>query len=131
VEGRAFRDVLVAEGVRETAIRVEDQSSNTRQNIELALPFLREALESGLQLMAVSKWYHRRAIHVLRTLLPKVEGFYGLSWEPIYSDTPIARSNWMTHPEGKQKVTREWREVYDRLADDSFQRAGRIDGMWR
>jgi hypothetical protein len=36
--------------------------------VELSLPFLREALALGLPLTAVSKWYHRRAIHALRTL---------------------------------------------------------------
>jgi uncharacterized SAM-binding protein YcdF (DUF218 family) len=38
VEGREFRDLLMAKGVPDGAIRVEEQSANTWQNVELALP---------------------------------------------------------------------------------------------
>jgi uncharacterized SAM-binding protein YcdF (DUF218 family) len=54
-EGREFHRLLVERGVADTAIRVEDQSANTWQNVEFALPFLREALGSGLPITAVCK----------------------------------------------------------------------------
>jgi hypothetical protein len=43
-----------------SVIRVEDQSKDTWQNVELSLPHLREALAMGLRLAVVSKWYPRR-----------------------------------------------------------------------
>jgi hypothetical protein len=130
VEGREFHRLLIAQGVRDTAIRFEDHSANTWQNVENALPFLREALKVGLSITVVSKWYHRRAIHTLRTLLPDVGAFHAISWEPIYSGSPITRTNWPSHPDGRQKVTREWQEVSRRVADGSFSEANRVDGAW-
>jgi hypothetical protein len=41
-------------------------------------PYLREALGLGLRLTVVSKWYHRRAVHALRTLLPEAAPFYAI-----------------------------------------------------
>lgn len=131
VEGREFQRLLIAHGVRDTAIRLEHRSANTWQNVENALPFLREALKSGLSITAVSKWYHRRAIHALRTLLPDAGAFHAISWAPIYSGSPITRTNWPSHPDGRQKVTREWQEVSRRVADGSFKEANRIDGAWQ
>lgn len=131
VEGREFRSLLVAAGVPEHVIRIEDQSANTWQNVEFALPFLREALESGLPITAVGKWYHRRAIQAVRKYLPDVEGFYGISWEPVYAGSPITRTNWPTHPEGRRKVAREWREVSAHIADGSLADVRLIDGWWQ
>jgi hypothetical protein len=44
IEGRAFQQLLHDRGVPEEAIRVEDRSANTWQNVELATPYLREAM---------------------------------------------------------------------------------------
>ncbi|TDD93370.1 ElyC/SanA/YdcF family protein [Actinomadura rubrisoli] len=63
MSGQVFRALLIERGVPADVIRVEDRSANTWQNVELALPFLREALAAGLTITAVCKWYHRRAIH--------------------------------------------------------------------
>ena len=63
VEGREFARQLTEAGVPGDAIRVEDQSKDTWQNVELSLPYLREALALGLRLAVVSKWYHLRTIY--------------------------------------------------------------------
>jgi uncharacterized SAM-binding protein YcdF (DUF218 family) len=131
VEGREFHRLLVARGVSESAIRCEDQSANTWQNVELALPFLREAADSGLPITAVCKWYHRRAIHCLRTLLPEAEAMYAITYEPVYSGVPITRANWIEHPDGKRRVVREWQEVSRRVAAGSLKELNRVDGVWR
>jgi hypothetical protein len=80
---------------------------------------------------AVCKWYHRRAIHCLRTLLPEVEIIYAATYEPVYSGVPITRANWTEHPDGKRRVIREWQEVSRRVADGSFKELHRTDGAWR
>jgi uncharacterized SAM-binding protein YcdF (DUF218 family) len=131
VEGQEFRRLLIEKGVSEAAIRFEDQSENTWQNIEFALPYLREAVDSGLAITAVCKWYHRRAIHCMRTLLPEAEAIYTITFEPVYSGVPITRANWIEHPDGKRRVVREWQEVSRRVADGSFKGLNRIDGAWR
>src|SRR6266508_5437656 len=131
VEGREFHRLLIERGVPEAAIRYEDQSINTWQNVELALAYLREAVESGMSITAVCKWYHRRAIHALRTLLPDVDAFYVITWEPIYAGTSVTRTNWPLNPDGKRRVVREYREVPRRIADGSFKEASIVNGAWR
>ena len=131
VEGQRLRSLLIERDVPEADIRCEDRSANTRENVELALPHLREAMESGLPLAAVCKWYHRRSIHYLRTLLPSIAAIYAVTYEPAYSDIPITRQNWIEHPDGKRRVLREWQEVQRRVADNTFKELDRIDGAWR
>ncbi|WP_079152570.1 YdcF family protein [Streptomyces sp. RTd22] len=130
VEAREFRRLLMERGVPDAVIRYEDQSVNTWQNVELALPYLREALESGLRITAIGKWYHRRTLHSLATLLPEIGPFYAISWEPVYAGKVVTRSDWPSIPEGKRRVVREWEEVSRRVDDGSFREADRIDGAW-
>lgn len=130
-EGSEFRRLLIERGVPDAVIRYEDKSINTWQNTELALPFLHEALESGLTIAAISKWYHRRTVHSLTTLLPDIGHFYAISWEPIYAGMPVTRADWPLIPDGKRRVIREWEEVSRRVADGSFSGAELVDGAWR
>jgi hypothetical protein len=131
VEGREFRRRLLERGVHGSVVRCEDRSANTWQNVEFALPHLRAALDQGLPITAVCKWYHRRAIHCLRTLLPEAEVIYAVTFEPIYSGVPITRQNWMSHPDGRRRVLREWQEVQRRVSDGSYQDLTRTDTGWR
>jgi hypothetical protein len=131
VEGQMFRQLLTAAGVPNAAIRVEDQSANTWQNVELSLPFLREALASGLRLTAVSKWYHRRAIQALLTLLPEAEFCYAISWAPVYAGALVTRDSWPKSPDGRRRVIREWQEVPRRIADGAYRETVKTGGAWR
>jgi len=130
IEGREFARRLRDAGVPDTAIRVEDQSADTWQNVELAMPHLREALASGLRLAAVSKWYHRRAVMVLRTRLPQAGPFYAIGWEPVYAGMLVTRESWPKIPDGKRRVIRERQEVARRIDDGSYLPAEKRDGMW-
>jgi uncharacterized SAM-binding protein YcdF (DUF218 family) len=131
IEGREFHRLLVERGVPDMAIRFEDQSANTWQNVEFALPFLREALDSGLSITAVCKWYHRRAVHSLKTLVHDIGPFHVITWEPSYGGKPVTRTDWPLIPEGKRRVVREWEEIPRRVSEGSFKDASRIDGAWR
>jgi hypothetical protein len=131
IEGREFARQLTEAGVPDSAIRIEDQSSNTWQNVELSLPYLREALSMGLRLAVVSKWYHLRTVHCLCTLLPESVPFYAISWEPVYADTLITRENWPKIPDGRRRVIRESHEVPRRVADGSYRVAMNANGAWR
>jgi len=131
VEGQEFRHSLLAGGVPDSAIRVEDQSANTWQNVEFSLPFLREALSAGLPLTVVSKWYHRRAVHAVRTLMPEAGSFYAISWEPLYAGAAVTRDSWPKIPDGRRRVIREWREVRRRVSDGSYHEATKLAGTWR
>jgi len=131
VEGPMFRDLLISQGVPASSIRVEDQSADTWQNVELSLPFLHEALAQGLPLTAVSKWYHRRAIQALRTLVPEAEPLYAISWEPVYAGALVTRDNWPKSPGGRRRVIREWQEIPRRIAEGSYKDAVKAGGAWR
>ncbi|WP_242901810.1 YdcF family protein [Actinomadura terrae] len=111
IEGQVFRRVLTERGVPDEIIRVEDQSSNTWQNVELALPFLHEAISDGLT-------------------IPQVGPFHSITWDPLYSGKPVTRQDWPNIPEGKRRVIREWEEVPRRVADRSLADVKRIDGAW-
>ncbi|ONI72746.1 hypothetical protein ALI144C_42830 [Actinosynnema sp. ALI-1.44] len=131
VEGQELRRLLTEQGVSDADILCEDQSASTQQNVELALPHLRAAVDSGFAVTAVCKWYHLRAIHYLRQLLPEVDGIHAVTFEPVYSNVPITRENWSHHPDGRRRVLREWQEVSRRIADGSFDRLELAGGMWR
>ncbi|MEV0196342.1 YdcF family protein [Nonomuraea sp. NPDC050691] len=131
IEGRTFQRLLVERGVPEDVIRCEDQSANTWQNVEFALPFLQEALRSGLTITAVSKWYHRRTVHMLKTLCPDIGVFHAIGWDPIYAGKPVTRADWPSISDGKRRVIREWEEVSHRVADGSLAGLQRMGEAWR
>jgi uncharacterized SAM-binding protein YcdF (DUF218 family) len=51
-----MRDILIAEGVPEAAILIEDRSTTTEENLRLALPILQARGES--RVIVVTDWYH-------------------------------------------------------------------------
>jgi len=131
IEGREFARQLTGAGVPGSAIRVEDQSKDTWQNVELSLPNLREALAMGLRLAMVSKWYHLRTVYCLATLLPEAAPFYAISWEPVYAGTLVTRVSWPKIPDGRRRVLRESREVPRRVAEGTYRAARKADGAWQ
>ncbi|HEY1175192.1 MAG TPA: YdcF family protein [Phytomonospora sp.] len=120
VEGSWMRTELIRRGVDPAAIRVEATSSNTEQNVLNAREHIREAAASGLTLTAVSKWYHRRAIHALATHVPDLGGFHAIGYEPVYDGSPITRANWPTHRAAPHRVLREQEECRARVHDGTF-----------
>jgi hypothetical protein len=125
-----FARQLSAAGVPEDEVRIEDQSKNTWQNIELSMPYLREALSMRLPLVAVSKWYHLRAVYCLLTQLPEAVPLYAIGWEPVYAGTLVTRENWPSSPDGRRRVNRESQEVPRRVTEGSYFPATKKDGAW-
>ncbi len=115
----------------DAVIRFEDRSVNTWQNVEFSLPFLREAVESGLSVTAVCKWYHRRAVHSLKSLAPDIGAFHVITWDPVYGGKSVTRADWPLIPDGRRRVVREWEEVSRRVSDGSFTDAELVNGAWR
>jgi hypothetical protein len=130
IEGREFRRGLIERGVPDSVIRYEDRSADTWQNVEFSRESILEAVSLGLRITAVSKWYHRRVVNVLSTLLPAVGPFYAISWEPVYAGELITRGRWPDIPDGQRRVMREWQEVSRRLIDGSFRAVTIVDGAW-
>ena len=130
-EGQEFARKLADAGVPADAVRVEDKSKDTWQNVELSLPYLREALGAGLPLVAVSKWHHLRAVYCLRTQLPDAVPLYAIGWEPAYNGQVITRDTWPAVPDGRRRVIRETSEVDRRIAEGSYHPAEKRAGAWR
>lgn len=131
IEGQEFARQLQHADVPTDAIRVEDQSADTWQNVEFSIPYLREALASGLPLTVVSKWYHRRAVMALHTRLPEAGPLHAIAWEPAYAGTLVTRENWPKIPDGRRRVIREWQEVSRRVSDGSYVPAQKLGGTWQ
>ncbi len=129
-EGRELARLLAAAGVPPGAVHVEDQSKDTWQNVELSLPYLREAAGTGLPLVAVSKWFHLRAVFCLRTQLPGAVPLYAIGWEPVYAGTLVTRESWPDIPDGRRRVIRESQEVPRLVAEGSYLPARKKDGTW-
>jgi uncharacterized SAM-binding protein YcdF (DUF218 family) len=131
IEGREFARQLTRAGVPDSVIRVEDQSKDTWENIELSLPYLREVLAMGLRLAVVSKWYHLRTVYCLTTQLPEAAPFYAISWEPLYAGTLVTRTSWPEIPDGRRRVLRESQEVPRRISEGTYLAAQKTDGAWQ
>lgn len=132
LESIEHRNILLKHGTPEALMRHEASSTTTQGNVERALPFLREALHSGFVLTAVCKWYHRRAIQQLRTLLPEAPFFHAVTWEPVYDNLPVTRSDWwLRSPVATRRILKEWHIIPELLAAGSLQEIELIDGAWR
>jgi len=131
IEGREFARQLTEAGVPADVIRIEDQSKDTWQNVELSLPYLREALATGLRLAVVSKWYHLRTVYCLATLLPEAAPFHAISWEPVFAGTLVTRASWPKIPDGRRRVLRESQEVPRRVVEGTYRAARKADGAWQ
>jgi uncharacterized SAM-binding protein YcdF (DUF218 family) len=132
VEAHLHRRILEEHGVPASVIRYEDRSTTTGENVELALPFIREALDAGLGLTAVCKWYHRRAIQRLRRLVPEAPGFHAVTWNPTTEGgTPVTRSDWFRSTAAAELVLKEWRVIPLRLAEGTLAEVHLTNGMWQ
>jgi len=131
VEGREFFRALTEKGVPTEVIRVEDTSANTWQNVEYAAAHIHEALNLGLKITAISKWFHRRAVHALKTYAPDIGDFHALGWEPEYEGRAVTRRNWTAIPDGRRRIIREWEEVTRRLAEGEIVALDRGSETWQ
>jgi hypothetical protein len=86
-------------------------------------------VDSGLALTATSKWYHRRAVQLLRAVLPEAPFFHAVTWEPVYGGVLVTRSDWwLRSAVVAQRVLKEWRVIPQRLADGSLREVELVDG---
>jgi len=123
---------LLERGVPAAVMHYQGGSTTTQGNVEEALHFAQEALQSGLVLTAVCKWYHRRAIQLLRALLPEAPFFYAVTWEPVYDGGAVTRTDWwLRSPIAAQRVLKEWRIIPERLAAGSLKEVELVGSAWR
>ncbi len=116
VEAHVHRDILVNAGVPQNNIIVEDQSTNTLENVTFALPLIEDkmSISSINAVLAVCKWMHsRRALMTLKRHLPAGIRYYAHTYEP----EGITRDNWhTTAPKESANVLKNWESIPKYLA---------------
>lgn len=110
-EAHAHRDILIAAGVPESGILIEDQSTNTLENVTFALPLIEQKmpLHAIGSILAICKWMHsRRALMTLKRHLPPGIRYYAHTYEP----EGITRQNW-PHDARKDaaNVLKNWENI--------------------
>jgi uncharacterized SAM-binding protein YcdF (DUF218 family) len=106
-EAITHRAILLQQGAAEEQIVVESASTNTLENVVLALPLIAEQIgwEQVRAGVAVTKWYHcRRAVMTLKRHTPAGVRYYAVTYEP----DGVPRQGWHLDPEARRRVLKEW-----------------------
>lgn len=86
--GDVYRQVLLQAAVPDTAIQLETESRNTKENAAFSVTLLREAGVTNA--IIVTSWYHsRRALNCFRKVAPDIEFYSRPSYEGL-----LDRSEW-------------------------------------
>ena len=109
-ESSTHLEILLKNGVSRDGIIVEGESTNTLENVVIALPKIAHCLdlESIKSVVVLSKWYHcRRAMMTLKRHLPEGICYFTVSYEP----RGMTRSGWWLNEGGCKRVLKEWRRI--------------------
>ena len=81
-EAEHHRDVLLALGVPEHVVIVENRSCTTPENVLFSIPLIEERCpQPPATVIAIVKRFHRRALITLARYLPSVERIYAVDYE--------------------------------------------------
>lgn len=96
IESDVHARLLEQAGVSRSQMIIERESTTTVGNIAHARPLIEARLGQVRTVIAVVKWWHRRALHVLAAGMPSVERIFAVTWEPPARSTGIAytRQTW-------------------------------------
>lgn len=109
-EASSHLQILLSNGVQRGHIIVERESTNTLENVVLALPQVASTIDPKdiRAIVVITKWYHcRRAMMTLKRHLPAGVRYYAEGYEP----TGVTRSDWWLSDEGCKRVLKEWRNI--------------------
>lgn len=93
---------------------MESCSSSTVENVTMALPLVRERVPDLRTVIAVVKWFHRRALVTLAANAPSVERVFSAAYEPFDPMTGkrLRRSTWeRTSPRSVARETQFMRAL--------------------
>ncbi len=113
-EARAHLQILTEAGAPRDRILVEDASTNTLENVVLALPKIAATigLERLKTVIVITKWYHaRRAIMTLKRHLPLGVRYYTRTYEP----PGLPREAWHLNDAARQMVLGNWQRIPEYL----------------
>ncbi len=109
-EANAHLEIVLKSGVARECIIIESESTNTLENVVLALPKIKDRVDLGQvkSIAVVTKWYHcRRAMMTLKHHLPAGVRYFAVTYEP----EGIGRSDWQRSERGSRRVWKEWGNI--------------------
>ncbi|MDE6591733.1 MAG: YdcF family protein [Oscillospiraceae bacterium] len=102
-----YEDVLIKNGVPESAVIREDRSGHTRENAEFAADVLKEQGINVRKMILVCKRFHaRRCLMFFRTAFPGTE-ILVVPADIECGEMNITKDNWHTSSYGIERVTGE------------------------
>ncbi|MCM1328672.1 MAG: YdcF family protein [Ruminococcus sp.] len=112
-----YTDVLIKNGVPETAIVREDKSGHTRANAECAAAVLKEQGMSSEKLILVCKRFHaRRCLMFFQSAFPEAEILI-VPADIEVGDFNVTKYNWHTSPYGIKRVMGELARCGDQFTE--------------
>ena len=128
-EAHVHRDILLEQGIPQDCIIVEDESTNTLENVLFLLPRLSAVvdLDSIKSIVAVTKWYHcRRAIMTLKAHLPRGLRYFSKTYEP----EGTTQIDWPLSEQGRKRVLKEWEVIPEYLGKGNIAQIQKADGYY-
>lgn len=109
MEAKQMRDVLVARGVPDDIIMIEDKATNTGENVKYSMALLdkTKGLENISSVLGIGQIHgSRRFLMTLEQHWPQVTKMFTA---PNYY--PVSREDWHTHPTFRRAVLKEFNKV--------------------
>ena len=104
------RDQLLAQGVPADAIRTQDRSTNTYEDVSFTLATWPE-LAALRSMIFVSKAHHSgRCWRTLRQFFPDTR-LHALTYDAVYDGIVVAAHNWPDHPVSRGRVYGEFLRI--------------------
>lgn len=129
-EAEVHARLLERQGVPTEAILIENTSVSTLENVLHARPLVEARFGPVQSVIAVAKWYHRRAALTLLNHWPALQQVFTLTYEPGRLDgEPLTRSNWATHRLGT-RVAKEYEYLRQLSRTPGIVPITRQQGAW-
>ncbi len=110
-----MRDKLLVHGIPTNAILVQDQSTNTYEDVRFSLNQWPELL-SLLRITFLAKAHHSgRCWRTLRKFFPTAQ-LNALTYDAEYDGIVVAEQNWYSHPVSKGRVYGEYLRIRKYIA---------------
>lgn len=91
----AYREILLKDGVPDSAIHLETESRNTMENAQFTIPILKRM--EAKRVIIVTSWYHsRRALNCFKKVAPEIAFFP----RPVHAG--MDRAEWSSYGTGKR-----------------------------
>ncbi|MGY0232654.1 YdcF family protein [Longispora urticae] len=131
VESEVHARLLYEAGVRPEQLLIERRSTTTVGNVADARPLIEARFGEVRTVIAVVKWWHRRALHVLAAGMPSVERIYAVTWDPPARATgaPYTRHTWADSAD-RERLEGEYRYFRGFLDRDELPALVRDGAGW-